>query len=211
MAERLDRHIPLAEQIYLPKKETESSKSQPIVLLVGPSGVGKTTIIDLLLSSSNLFATPDQVTTRNEKRTTDKEKKVIGLEEFNLMLNNKELFHHGSSYGNFCGTTRSSIESIISSGKIPIFDFPISLVNEIKNMNQGFNFIVIYILPESIDDWYQRMKNAKRNTLKRLKDSLREFYSVAGNREIDMVLVNKKSSSQEAVIELETFIRKLFE
>ncbi len=206
---KLDRNTELKRQIALPRKEAEIFNSKLIVLLTGSSGVGKTTIIDFLIKNSSLFATPDQVTTRGEKRASDKEKKVVSSDEFKSMLSKGEFFHHGSSYGNFCGTTRSSIESIISSGKIPIFDFPIRLIDEIKNMNKEFNFIVIYVLPESISDWYQRMKSANRNTLKRLKDSLREFYSISDNREINMVIVNEKSNHQKAAADLEIFIREL--
>lgn len=211
MGERINRSKPLLEQVNLKKKEIELVKSSsPVVLIGGLSGVGKTTLITKMLEISNEFTIPQQVTTR-EVRSDDSTKRTVSVDEFQIMLQNEEFFHGGQTFGNYYGTLQSSVMDAVNSKKIPLIDFPIARVGELKDKHQNLDFFMIYILPSTVEDWYCRLKKLNRNSFTRLKDCLREINSLDSCEDVNEIIVNEDGKSDEVALKIITTVKEFFQ
>ena len=186
--ERINRTQRVLEQISWEPKVLQkeiAQKNKVCVLLAGPSCVGKTSIISKMLESDLLFATPTQVTTRSV-RDGQSDKITVTEEEFDRLKHLDDFFHRGSSYHNQYGTLKSSVDSIAQMGKVAVLDFPLHLVSEIKALNPEYDFLVFYLVPKSISEWYTRMANANRNSISRIKYSLKEYSEILSTENDDI-------------------------
>ena len=96
-----------------------------IIIIEGPSGVGKDTIINELISRyPNRFARPINATTRKMRENESQGNPYLFLndEEFHKLRATGEIFEHTIRHGTFRGMRRSSFEEILNSNKIALRD-----------------------------------------------------------------------------------------
>ena len=111
-------------------------KNKPLIL-VGPSGVGKRTLIDLVLQDyGDIFARKKSTTTRPIRVNNEKSKENFGFvteHDFRRMAANGEFIEYRErSEGCFYGTSKVDLERIKSSGKIPIIEVDVEGAVEIN-------------------------------------------------------------------------------
>lgn len=114
------------------------------ICLVGPSASGKTSICEAL-SDSPIFQKVRTATTRT-KRNNEKDNAYYFLskEEFNTLLMNNKFLETSEYAGQFYGTPISSIENIVSQGKIALV--PIDLNGALKYKEHfGLDVLLVYI------------------------------------------------------------------
>ena len=96
-----------------------------VVIISAPSGAGKSTIVNFLLKVFTNLSFSVSVTTR-KIRTDEKEGRdyyFISKEEFKKLILENKLVEWEEVYdGDFKGTLKSEVESIISKKKHIIFD-----------------------------------------------------------------------------------------
>ncbi|MCA9369239.1 hypothetical protein KC721_02990, partial [Candidatus Woesebacteria bacterium] len=154
-----------------------------------------------LLSADTRLAIPHQVTTRAQ-RAGYTDKSTVSTAEFAQLEAGNDFFHKGTSYGNLCGTLKSSVENLVRSEKIPVLDFPLALIPELKAANPDFEFIVFYILPKTLQEWYQRMVATERNSFTRLKASLSEFHQILAHDQQDtMIIIENGDNAQNTALQ----------
>lgn len=129
-----------------------------IIAITGPSGVGKTTLGDLLIYR-NGFIAPKHSTTR--KRRNDDKKgfyRYLNHNDFKLYVNNnKFLFWSGDSedinpkYGNYYGILKQDYEDVKENKKIIMFISykDIEYINYLKN--NGYNIKIVNLLYSDIE------------------------------------------------------------
>lgn len=88
---------------------------------MGPSGVGKRTLIDLVLKDyGDIFARKKSFTTRPVRENNEKAKEnfnFVSVDQFQRMIANKEFVESRErSSGCFYGTTTAELERIKASG-----------------------------------------------------------------------------------------------
>ncbi len=107
--------------------------TKPMIILVGPSAVGKTTVANLLVEEfPSRFAFVRSVTTRPCRFEGDTEYIYITKEEYDELLKNDGLLE-GATYAEYSyGTPRSEIERIEKEGKIPLLVLNIEGVKSLR-------------------------------------------------------------------------------
>ena len=91
-----------------------------ILVLAGPSAVGKTTVASRLLESGE-FVLVRSVTTRGKRGDAyDSEYIYLSREEFSELVENGGVLEHTEYAGELYGTPVSEIDRIISEGKHPL-------------------------------------------------------------------------------------------
>ncbi|SCQ16276.1 guanylate kinase, putative [Plasmodium ovale] len=139
-------------------------KTPPLVIC-GPSGVGKGTLIKKLLREyPNLFRFSVSCTTR---RRREKEKDGIDYyflekEEFQKRLNDNSFLEFDQYANNFYGTLKSEYDKAEEEKKICLFEMNINGVKQLKKCNYVEKAIYVFVKPPSTDILLHRLKN--RNT-----------------------------------------------
>lgn len=95
-----------------------------LVMIAGPSGVGKNTIINELQKRNKNIEFIRSCTSR-ERRLADRDDQYFFLtrEEFEKKIKNGEFFEYEMIHGNYMGTLAKTIEEIIEGKKVFIKDF----------------------------------------------------------------------------------------
>lgn len=131
------------------------------LILVGPSGVGKKTLIDVVLKEyGDIFERKRSYTTR-PVREIEKGKDnfiFVSPEEFESMAGENAFIECRQRYdGSFYGTANSELQRIKSNGKIPIIEVDVEGAIEINKQALEGNFLFIY--PPSFEELRKRIGN----------------------------------------------------
>jgi len=100
------------------------SKNNMLTILLGPSGVGKTAIIEILVTQFNWKPLISYIT--REKRDNELYKKCITNEKFDTLELNDLLYSNIAQLNNRYGTLKADISTAVESGDHWILDFSVS-------------------------------------------------------------------------------------
>lgn len=107
--------------------------TKPMIILVGPSAVGKTTVANLLVEKyPERFAFVRSVTTRPERFPGDTEYIYITKQEYDALVNNDGLLEYATYAEYSYGTPRSEIKRIEAEGKTPLLVLNIEGVRSLR-------------------------------------------------------------------------------
>lgn len=142
-----------------------------LLVISGPSGVGKGTVVEKLLSDNEDLVLSTSVTTRYQRKgeIDGEDYYFIDNEEFTSMINNNELLEHAYVHGNFYGTPRRFVDEEIDKGHIVILEIDVQGAMQVKKNYENAAFI--FIMPRRLKDIEKRLRN--RGTESEEKISLR--------------------------------------
>ncbi len=130
-----------------------------IIIITAPSGSGKTTIANYLLTSFDSLAFSVSATTRSARKDEIHGKNYFFLskEEFEHSIQQKEFVEFQEVYpGQFYGTLHSELTRIWSQQKIALFDIDVKGAHVVES-NFKENILSIYIKASSPDILRQRL------------------------------------------------------
>jgi len=174
-------------------------KPRPIVFC-GPSGVGKGTLIEMLMKHfpNEQFGFSVSHTTRKPR---DGEKDGVHY-NFSTVDNMREeisdgkFVEHAEVHGNFYGTSCSGVESVQSSGKVCILDIDVQGVRNVKESTLDPYYV--FIAPPSMDALEKRLRGrgseSEDDVNKRLANATNELEYGKGDGNFDHVLTNDNVS-----------------
>jgi guanylate kinase len=158
-----------------------------LIIISGPSGVGKGTIINKLKkiyqdNNKNLYVSVSYTT--REKRKNEREGidyYFISLEEFVKKINENGLLEYNQyGTGKYYGTPKDKIFDYLDNGYDVILEIDVN--GFIKVREQGIDFTSIFIAPPSINDLEERLRTRNTETEevinKRLLEARRELASM---------------------------------
>ena len=155
-----------------------------LLVISGPSGVGKGTVLHDLMNTQNNLVYSVSATTRNKR---DGEIEGVSYffkthDEFENMIAEDKFLEYAHVHNNYYGTPKEFVENKINEGKIVILEIDVQgALNIKKNTDNG---VFIFLAPPSLselkkrivgrgtetdDDIKIRMKNARKE-LKYIKD-----------------------------------------
>lgn len=142
------------------------------LLLLGPSGVGKSSVIEELIRLDRRFVYISPFITRS-LREGEKNKIPISNEEMDKMWKRGELLVINELYGIRYATPRLPIAQALAEGNFPVLDWPVS---RIEVMTQAFpdQLHIVYVLPPSIEALQRRLAKDDRDTDGRRLQSARD-------------------------------------
>lgn len=167
------------------------------VLVCGPTGVGKTCVIEqtCLLEQRIRYLRP--ITTRS-LRHNEIDKVSVSAEEFERMALDDEFVIVNELYGARYGTSKRALWETLQSGYVPILDWPVHLVSKFRQSTR-LDTLVIYLCPSSWEDLSER--NRDRLHGERKDAAFREwveFQNGAYTSVADVVLVVDRTPQQLA-------------
>ena len=134
-------------------------KSGILMVLSGPSGVGKGTVVNKVLESNINIKLSVSATTR-KKRAGE----IDGVnyyfyskEEFLKLCEKGEMLEYAQYCGNFYGTPKKPIECWLESGKDVLLEIEVEGAREIRKKCKGC--VLVFLLPPSLEVLYNRLKS----------------------------------------------------
>ena len=128
-----------------------------LIILSGPSGVGKSTVVAKTMELRDDLCFSVSVTTRPPRpgEVDGKDYFFISSEQFDRMVENNELLEHASYVQNSYGTPRSFVEDRLERGFNVILDI------EVQGARQVFekvpDAVSVFVLPPSMQVLEQRL------------------------------------------------------
>lgn len=119
-----------------------------IVIIEGPSGVGKDTIINTLIDKyPNKFGRPINATTRQmrENESQGHPYLFISEEEFFRLRKTGEIFEQTIRHGSYRGMRKSSFDEILNAGKIALRDVDRFGLEAVRSVYGKDNVIGIFL------------------------------------------------------------------
>ncbi len=162
-----------------------------LVVLTGPSGVGKGTLLRSLLQRHPELYVSVSATTRTPRlgEIDGKDYYFVSRDKFEQMVASGELLEWAEFAGNCYGTPRAPVEENIRQGKWVILEIELQGARQIR---QTFpEALRIFILPPSLPELEYRIRNRGQDTeeaiSRRLKRAQEEIDAAS---EFDIQIIN---------------------
>lgn len=135
---------------------TENKRGK-LVIVSGPSGVGKSTICRAVVERTGAVLSVSTTTRPKAASETDgREYHFIGREEFVNGIRDDEFLEYAEVFGNYYGTPRSAVEEMIAEGRTVILEIDVQGARKVKRLYP--DVIMVFILPPSQKDLAERMQ-----------------------------------------------------
>ena len=162
-----------------------------LIIITGPSGVGKGTVVKELLDRNKDIWLSISATTRNP-RIGEKDGVnyyFISDEKFKDMIDKKEFLEWAQFAGNYYGTPLSTVNEKIEKGFIVLLEIEVEGAKQIKEKFP--ESLSIFLLPPSKEELEKRIRNRGTEKEEAIDRRLsRANYEIASSDQFDFVLTN---------------------
>lgn len=150
----------------------ELQKQGRIIVVSGPSGVGKTTLVETMLEHSSSIVRSVSATTRLPRsgETDGVDYHFLPKSEFERLIEQNGLVEWTKYGENYYGTLKSTLESTIKAGKDIVLTIDVDGAIQLKKL--GLSCLLIFILPPSVQILRQRLEERKTETESELNQRL---------------------------------------
>jgi len=132
-----------------------------LVVISGPSGAGKGTVVKELLKEHNYTFSVSATTRLPRTGEADgREYFFVTKEDFIKLLTEDALLEHAEYVNNYYGTPRKYVEEQINSGKVVVLD--IEVVGALQVKEKFPDAILVFLLPPTLEELSRRLNS--RNT-----------------------------------------------
>lgn len=176
-----------------------------LIVITGPSGVGKGTLVSLLLQRHPQLRVSVSATTREPRpgETDGIEYYFLNQKDFETAILNRELLEWAEYAGNYYGTPKAPVVEQIQQGNYILLEIELAGARAIADIFPQATRI--FILPPSIEELEERIRtrrtNSEESIAKRLAIARQE---IAASHEFDYEIVN--DDLEKAIAKLESAI-----
>ena len=180
-------------------------------ILSSPSGAGKTTLADRLLSKDGELALSISATTRQRRpgEVHGQDYYFVSEEEFFQMRDNNEFLEWANVFGNYYGTPRGLVEETLKQGKDVLFDIDWQGAQQLDEA-AGEDVVKVFVLPPSRTELEKRLRRRAQDpeevVQKRMAKADAEISHWA---EYDYVIVNYEVDESEELLRSILFAERL--
>jgi len=166
-------------------------KPKKLIIITGPSGVGKGTVVKNVLEKDKTIWLSISATTREprEGEENGKDYYFLTTKKFKEMINNEMLLEWAKFAGNYYGTPINVIKEKIKNGNRVILEIEVEGACQVKEKFP--DSISIFLLPPNKKELEKRIRNRgtdnEKSILKRLE---RADFEMSASKDFDYVLKN---------------------
>ncbi len=168
------------------------SKKPLMLVLSSPSGAGKTTLSKKIQQSDNSFEISVSHTTRNPRpnEVDGVDYHFVSKEKFLKLLQQGMFYEHAEIFGNYYGTSKSSIKKITNNNHNVLFDIDWQGSQQLSKFKE-LNLVKVFILPPSKEELEKRLINRNQDDKEAIKRRMLAYSKDIGHKtDYDYVLIN---------------------
>ena len=162
-----------------------------LIIITGPSGVGKGTVVKELLNRDSEIWLSISATTRNPRKGEKDGKNYyfISDDKFKDMIDKKEFLEWAKFADNYYGTPLATVSEKIEKGFIVLLEIEVEGAKQIKEKFP--EALSIFLLPPSKAELEKRIRNRGTEKEEAINRRLsRANYEIASSKNFDFVLTN---------------------
>lgn len=186
-----------------------TEKQGVFFVICGPSGAGKTTLLtrvrqrfpDLVYVPSYTSRPP-----RSPKELKAGRYRFISKEEFERRIRQSEFLEYAVYAGNYYGTSRSEVQTLLKSGHDVIKEADAQGVRQLRRRRFGGRLVAIFILPPSLRELERRLdKRGTESSAARRKRLAAVLDELGALDLFDYIVINRRV--MESVARLSAIIQ----
>jgi len=166
---------------------------KPLMLVLSsPSGAGKTTLSKKIQQSDNSFRISVSHTTRKSRpnEVDGVDYHFVSEEKFKNLLDGKAFYEYSKIFGNYYGTSKSSVDEIVKKNCNVLFDIDWKGAQQLSRFKE-LNLLKIFILPPNKEELKKRLIARNQDGEESIKNRLLAYsQDVQHSNEYDHVIVN---------------------
>jgi guanylate kinase len=154
------------------KTSLEAQKKGKVVIVSGPSGVGKSTVCSQVVKRLENVYLSISVTTRPIGRTEvdGRDYYFVSKQQFQQQIDRGLLLEHAKVFGNFYGTPRDKVDEARNAGKTVILEIDVQGAKQVRTVYP--DAVMIFILPPTRKELAKRMNGRAREEQKAAEERL---------------------------------------
>jgi guanylate kinase len=180
-----------------------------LVIISGPSGVGKDTIIEALQRRGHLPAYHYVVTCTTRPRRANEidgvSYKFVSVSAFLAMRDAGELLEANEVHGNWYGTPRAGVRDALARGQHAILKIDVQGAEVVKRLVPAA--LLIFVLPPSLETLVEHLKARRTESAEQLEIRQRNAaLELARKDDYDYVVVNQENRVDATAENIEQII-----
>lgn len=163
-----------------------------LIVISAPSGAGKTTLANFIVSKYPKFKFSVSATTRlpRPNEVNGKDYYFLSKEEFEKLIYEGRLVEYEQLFGHYYGTLMSEVDNSLQKGQIVVFDIDVKGALSIRNMYPNES-ILIFIAPPTMEALIERLRNRATENSEQLAQRIeRAKMEMSLMKEFDFIIVN---------------------
>ena len=177
-----------------------------LVVVSGPSGVGKGTIVKTLVSRRNDVVESVSCTTRAPRKgeVHGREYYFLTKEEFLQRIKENDFLEYDEHFGNYYGTPKSFVRETLKEKSVIL---EIDVVGGLNAKKEFSECVLVMIVPPSLEELKRRLLARNSETEAEIENRLSRLeYELSQQDKYDFIIVN--DDLETAIQDLENIIDK---
>ena len=175
-----------------------------LLVVSGPSGVGKGTIVKTLIKRRADVVESVSCTTRapREGVVHGREYFFLTKEEFLRRVQENDFLEYDEHFGNYYGTPKSFVAEMLKSKSVILENHVVGALNAKKAFPQS---VLVMIAPPSVDELERRLKGRSTETDEEIEKRLSRLeYELSQKDKYDFVVIN--DNLEKAIADVENIL-----
>lgn len=158
----------------------ENKKRGLLIIISGPSGVGKGTVRQEVMKDTSLnlaYSISMTTRTKREHEVEGEDYYFVSRDEFIKNIESGNLLEYAEFAHNFYGTPRDKVEKMRDEGKNVILEIEVNGTQQVLGKIQGHDVVPIFLVPPSLEELERRLRGRATETEESIKARLKRAES----------------------------------